>query len=103
MSDTRGISQMTDVEVLDYLQTLQRLRSVVDARMLRAMAHFRDLRQDIANAKYAADEIAAALSWSPITTANLLGTAIKMVERLPDTVDAVESGQLDLPKARAML
>lgn len=102
MSDTR-ISAMTDVEVLDYLQRLRQERSALEARMVRAMAHFNSLRHDIANAKYAANEVAAALSWSPRTAASVVNTAVQLVERLPETVDAVEAGQLDMPKARAIL
>src|SRR2546429_5123695 len=103
MSDIRGISAMTDVEVLDYLSELQRERSILDGRMLRAMAHFHALRRTIADGKYAADEVAAALSWSPRTASTLVYTAVELVERLPETVAAVESGQLDMPKARAIL
>ena len=94
---------MTDVEVLNYLQTLQRHRSLIEARMARAMAHFHHLRRDFEGGKYASEGIAAALSWSPMTAANTLGTAIRLVERLPKTVAAVESGTLDMPKARAIL
>src|SRR2546429_20104 len=74
MSDARGISAMTDIEVLDYLAELQRERSRLDARMLRAMAHFHALRGTIADGKYAADEVAAALSWSPRTASTLVYT-----------------------------
>ena len=94
---------MSDVEVLDYLQQLARQRSLIEARMARAMAHFHHLRQDFEGGKYASEEIAAALSWSPMTAANTMGTAIRLVERLPKTVAAVESGMLDMPKARAIL
>jgi hypothetical protein len=102
MSDKR-ISSMTDEEVLDYLRRLRQERSALEARMVRAMAHFNSLRHDIADAKYAADEVAAALSWSPRTAASVMTTAVQLVERLPETVDAVEAGQLDMPKARAIL
>jgi Domain of unknown function (DUF222) len=103
MSDDLGISRMTDVEVLNLLQTLQRQRSLVEARMARALARFYELRQDIEGGKYASEEIAAALSWSPLTAANTMGTAIRLMDRLPKTVAAVESGTLDMPKARAIL
>jgi Domain of unknown function (DUF222) len=103
MSDDLGISGMSDVEVLEYLQALQRLRSTIEARMARAIAHFHSLRRDFEGGKYASEEIAAALSWSPVTAAKTVGTAIQLMERLPKTVAAVESGQLDMPKARAIL
>ena len=103
MSDSLGISEMTDVEVLTHLQTLQRQRSEIEARMTRAMAHFHQLRRNIEGGKYASEEIAAALSWSPLTAAKTLRTAVRLVQRLPKTVAAVESGQLDMAKARAIL
>ena len=103
MIDDLGISKLTDEETLAYLQQLQRERSRLEARMTRTMAHFHELRRPIANAKYAADEIAAALSWSTYTTSGVLGTAVALMERLPDTVTAVEQGQLDMTKARAIL
>jgi uncharacterized protein DUF222 len=103
MSDTWGISAMTDVEVLDHLQQLQRERSCLDGQMVRAMAHLHALRQNIASGKYASDEVAAALSWSPRTASMMVDTAVELVGRLPDTVAAVESGRLDMPKARAIL
>ena len=94
---------MTDIEVLDYLRELQRQRSRLDGEMVRAMAHFHALRREYAGGKYAADEVAAALSWSPLTASSLVNTAVQLVERLPATVAAVESGRLDMPKARAIL
>src|SRR5439155_5792547 len=103
MDDSWGISKMTDVETLRYMRHLQRERAILDARMARAMAHFHGLRQDFEDGKYAGDEIAAALSWSPLTAGNQLADARGLVERLPDTLVAMESGQLDMVKARAIL
>src|SRR6266487_1275712 len=103
MQDPWGISRMTDTEVLRYLQDLQRQRSILDAKMARAMAHFHGLRQEFENGKYAGDEIAGALSWSPLTAGNHLGVAVALVDRLPDTVAALETGRLDMTKARAIL
>src|SRR6266487_4017488 len=94
---------MTDTEVLRYMQDVQRQRSILDAKMTRAMAHFHGLRQEYENGKYAGDEIAGALTWSPLTTGNHLGIAVTLVDRLPDTVAALETGQLDMTKARAIL
>src|SRR5437588_6254344 len=103
MQDPWGISRMTDTEVLRYMQAIQRQRSILDAKMTRAMAHFYGLRQEFENGKYAGDEIAGALTWSPLTAGNHPGIAVSLMERLPDTVAAIESGQLDMTKARAIL
>jgi uncharacterized protein DUF222 len=101
MSEELGISRMSDVEVLEYMQQLQRERSIVDGRMVRAMAHFESLRQT--NLEYVGDEVAAALSLSRRTACGLVSTAVQLAQRLPGTVTALESGQLDMSKARAIL
>src|SRR5262245_29379126 len=88
MRDSRGISKMTDVEVLEFMQDLQRERANLDALMTRAMAHFRSLRTNIVDAKYAFDEVAAALSWSPGFASSVMHDAVELVDRLPDTVAA---------------
>src|SRR2546430_6205332 len=103
MSDTLGISAMTDDETLNYIEQLERERSVLDARMSRAMAHFHQLRQPIGNGKYAAEEIAALLSWSPRIASSIMDRAVRLTDRLPDTITALESGQLDMTKATAIL
>src|SRR5947209_7683386 len=103
MNDPWGISNMTDDQVLQYLQEIQREQSILDAKRARAMAHLHALRQGIEGGKYAADEIAAVLSWSPFTAGTHLDTAVKLAERLPDTLAALETGQLDLVKARAII
>src|SRR5882672_12884646 len=103
MNTAVGISDLTADETIDYMRQLQHERSVLDARMVRAMAHFFGLREHIENGKYASDEIAAELSWSTRTAADAMGTAVRLVERLPDTVTALESGGLDMAKARAIL
>lgn len=94
---------MTDEETLRYLQDLQRQRSTLDAHMTQALAHFHRLRQDYADGKYASDEVAAALHWSPRTASSMVSDAVQLMERLPDTVRELKSGRLDMPKARAIL
>src|SRR5882672_9982068 len=103
MNTAVGITAMNAEETLDYIHQLRHEQSVLHAHMVRAMAHFHTLRREIADAKYASDEIAAVLSWSPRTASTAVGTAVRLVQRLPDTVDALEAGQLDMPKAHAIL
>jgi hypothetical protein len=94
---------MTDDETLAHLREWIQVRSEADAQILRGLEHFYRLREHIEHGKYAHDEIAAELSWSTRTTAIQMHTAVDLVERLPDTVDALEAGQLDMAKARAIL
>jgi hypothetical protein len=94
---------MTDDETVAHLREWIRVRSEADAQILRGLEHFFRLREHIEDGKYAHDEIAAELSWTTRTAANQMDAAVNLVERLPDTVDALESGQLDMAKARAIL
>src|SRR5256886_4246662 len=103
MSDTLGISAMTDDETLNYIEQLERERSVLDARMSRAMAHFHQLRRPIEGGRYGAEEVAALLSWSPRIGSSVMDRAVRLADRLPDTVVAMESGRLDMTKAAAIL
>jgi hypothetical protein len=98
-----GIESMTDEEAIDYLHHVEQQLSTWQARKVRTLAHFHSLRRDVVDAKYAADEIAAALSWAPRIASAQMTTAVHLMERLPETVDAVESGRLDMTKARAIL
>jgi hypothetical protein len=94
---------MTDDETLAHLHKWIRIRAEADARILRGLEHFYRLREHIEQGKYAHDEIAAELSWSTRNSANQMDVAVRMVRQLPDTVDTLESGQLDMAKARAIL
>src|SRR5256885_4112097 len=98
-----GIPTLTDDETLAQLHKWIHVRAEADAQILRGLEHFYRLREHIEYGKYAHDELAAELSWTTRTAANQLDTAVGLVRRLPDTVDALESGQLDMAKARAIL
>jgi hypothetical protein len=86
-----------------HLHKWVRLRAEAEAQIVRGLEHFFRLREHIEDGKYAHDELAAELSWSTLTAAKHMNAAVKLVERLPDTVDALESGQLDMAKARSIL
>jgi hypothetical protein len=103
VSSSVGISTLTDDETLAHLHKWIQVRTEADAQILRGLEHFYQLREHIEYGKYAHDEIAAELSSTTRTAANQLDTAVGLVRRLPDTVDALESGQLDMAKARAIL
>jgi hypothetical protein len=103
MNDTAGISALTDEETVDFMRGWIQVKAEAEAQIIRGLEHFYRLREHIENGKYAHDEIAAELSWTTRAAANQMHTAVALVKRLPDIVDALESGQLDLPKARAIL
>jgi hypothetical protein len=94
---------MSDVEVLEFMQAVQRQKSVLDGQMVRAVARLHALRETMVSAKYVSDELAAALSWSTRAASHLVYTAVDLADRLPQTVAALEAGQLDMPKAKAIL
>src|ERR1700751_1442621 len=102
MNGSLGISTMNDEETLNHLHKWLRIRNEAEAQIVRGLEHFFRLREHIEDGKYAHDEIAAELSWSTLTAARHVHTAVRLVERLPGVVDALEVGQVDMPKARAI-
>ncbi|WP_250291946.1 HNH endonuclease signature motif containing protein, partial [Frankia sp. CiP1_Cm_nod1] len=80
----------------------------LEAVMLRAQARFAALRPTLAGeAKragpgWAAEEIAAELALSPAAAAAGLELAVTVVDRLPATLTALEAGDIDLGRVRAV-
>ena len=102
MSETVGIAveAMSPEQLLAELRAVAAERARLDAREIRLLARFSALRDDPeGGADYAADEVAAALALTPLTAARRVGTAVAMTERLPDTLQALECGVLDLEKS----
>jgi hypothetical protein len=95
--------EMSASELVEFLQVLERKRARLDALRVRAMASLSRQRRDPQRGTdYASDEVAAALSWTPVAAARQVNTALAMVERLPRTVAALECGELDVVKAMAI-
>jgi hypothetical protein len=94
------IGELADIELIELLQHTERQRAQVDALQVRVMAQLSRLRSD---GRYVGDEVAAALDWAPPTASNKVQTAVNLVTRLPDTVAALERGEVDFPKACAMV
>lgn len=92
-----AVEEMTADEVLEYLKSLERVKASADAGEARAMARLFALRPD--TAPYVGDEIAAELTWTPRYASNRLGTALELVNRLPNTLDALGRGEIDQAKA----
>jgi hypothetical protein len=94
------IDELADIELIELLQHTERLRAQADALQVRVMARLSHLRSD---GRYVGDEVAAALDWASPTASNKVQTAVNLVERLPETVAALERGEVDFPKATAIL
>jgi len=96
-----AIESMTDEEVLEYLHTQERERARIDACTARALARFSELRAD--TPQYVADEIAVELRWTPRFAGNRLADAVELVESLPNTLAALESGEIDWVRASTIV
>jgi hypothetical protein len=78
--------------------------------MARAMVRFTQLRppepgeeRDAGDySRYAADEVAAVLALSPGSATNQVDLAVTWARRLPATLAALERGEIDFNRARAM-
>jgi uncharacterized protein DUF222 len=53
--------------------------------------------------QYVGDEIAAEPTWTPTYASNRLHTALQLTERLPNTLDALTRGDIDLFKATTIV
>ncbi|HEY2765417.1 MAG TPA: DUF222 domain-containing protein [Pseudonocardiaceae bacterium] len=97
-----------DVEMLsadDALETAaawERLVAHAQAQQLRALARFADTRVATDLEEFATAEVAPVLHLSRRAADARLDLATRLTTRLPDTLGALQSGALDLPRARAI-
>jgi hypothetical protein len=94
------IDELADIELIEVLQHTERQRARTDALQVRVMARLSQLRPD---PRYVGDEVAAALNWAPPTASNKVKTAVDLVTRLPQAVAALDRGEIDFPKACALV
>ena len=95
-----SLETMSPAELLAELRAVAAERARLDAYEVRLLARFSALRTDpTTNIDYAADEVAAELHLTPLAAARRMGVAVALAEQLPDTVSALERGELDLQKA----
>jgi hypothetical protein len=90
--------------LLDRLQALARERATIDAQVLQVLTRYRELRSrdgDFDERSVPA-EIALALHVSNSHAESQLIFAQSLTERLPDTLEAMHDGTIDLAKARAL-
>src|SRR5688572_16148177 len=97
---------MNASQVLNSLIDATKKLSYWEARKARLLARFAELRQpdragtDIADG--APEEIAAELAMNPHTAAIHISQARDLVTRLPATAAALEAGDIDYVRAKAM-
>ncbi|TWP50891.1 DUF222 domain-containing protein [Lentzea tibetensis] len=94
-----NIGGMGEVGALDSIRECQRGIDYWQARMVRALAEFAQSRR---RDEFAADEVAAWMKWTSGWAASQLALAEDLVTRLPETVDALQRGEIDLYKARTL-
>ncbi|RZS36409.1 uncharacterized protein DUF222 [Herbihabitans rhizosphaerae] len=84
-------------DVLDEIVALQRMRREIDGRMIRLLDEFGRAypARDDGRPGMASVELAAALTMDQPQADYRIETARNLVARLPDTVTAIEKGQLD--------
>ena len=94
-------------EALDVVVAAERRIAAAQAVQMRALARFARLRPsgDPGNvmSEFAADEVAPALRLSRSSAAVRLDLATSLTTRLPGTLAALERGEIDLSKARAVV
>lgn len=99
-----SVEALSPDELLAELRVVAAERARLDAYEVRLLARFSALRTDPnSSVDYAADEVAAELKLTPLAAARRVDAAVAMVERLPETVRALERGELDLQKANAIV
>ncbi|MBP2326368.1 hypothetical protein JOF56_006753 [Kibdelosporangium banguiense] len=100
------INSMNANQVLDSLIDIDKARAFCDARKARLLARFAELREperagtDLADG--APEEVALELAMNPHTAAVHISRARDLVTRLPATTDALEAGEIDYVRAKAM-
>jgi hypothetical protein len=100
------VTRMNREETLNYIADRYRQRCRTEAELIQGLAHFATLtppkRPGIDLGDGAAEELALELNLSPNTTAKHLTEAQEMTTRLPATVDALEAGEIDIMRAKAI-
>src|SRR6476619_2273427 len=92
--------------VLAELRESERRVAAEHARQLRALAHVAKLRPAPDRhwfSVFAADEVAVAMGWTRNQAAIRLTLAVAVTTRLPDTLAALERGDLDLRQVEALV
>ncbi|KQC36156.1 hypothetical protein UK82_22665 [Frankia sp. ACN1ag] len=107
----RSVDDLSDDECLHMDGRIARELARLEAWRLRVRARFARLRPPLAGdregaergfSEFAGDEIAAVARSAPAAAGRQLELAVAVVDRLPETLAALESGEIDLDRVRAM-
>jgi Domain of unknown function (DUF222) len=91
-------------QIIETMQHWERVIAYAHAQQMKAMVALAQLRRR-PNGQfedYLGDEIALALNISGIAASHRLDLALDLVEKLPDTLAALDKGEIDLTRARAI-
>ncbi|HEY3261005.1 MAG TPA: DUF222 domain-containing protein, partial [Pseudonocardiaceae bacterium] len=88
-------------EIISTMQHWERVIAHAQAEQLKAIAELVELRRQPNGqfSDYTIDEIALALNISGIAAGYRLDLALDLTQRLPATLAALDTGQIDLPRA----
>jgi len=90
--------------IVEAAQQWERVIAHAQAQQFKAIVELAELRRQPNGqfSDYIADEIALALSISGVAASHRLDLALDLTERLPATLAALENGEIDLLRARAI-
>lgn len=89
-------------DALETAAAWERLVAHAQAQQFRALARFASLQVGPDSDEFTADEVAPVLHLSRGTAGARLDLATRLCTQLPDTLAELQSGTIDLPKARAI-
>ncbi|MGH4026909.1 MAG: DUF222 domain-containing protein [Pseudonocardiaceae bacterium] len=89
-------------DALEAAAAWERLIAHAQAQQFRALARFAAVREGTVLAEFAEDEVAPVLHLSRTAAAGRVDLATRLCTALPDTMTALASGTIDLPRARAI-
>ncbi|MGH3793866.1 MAG: DUF222 domain-containing protein [Pseudonocardiaceae bacterium] len=105
LTDLLSSLDMDSLDADDALETAaawERLIAHAQAQQFRALARFADTRTGTDLEEFATAEVAPVLHLSRGAANARLDLATRLTTRLPDTLAALQSGAIDLPRARAI-
>jgi hypothetical protein len=111
---TTDPAELSDFDLVELLRATGRLASLVEALQVKALAALARRpryatcagdpahRHDHDAAKAAADEVSAAMRWTPSFADGQVRDALALVEELPATLAALATGRIDAYRARVI-
>jgi hypothetical protein len=96
------IDKLDADDALEAAAAWERLIAHAQAQQFRTLARFAGLRAGTELEEFATDELAPVLHLSRGAASARLDLATQLATRLPDTLSALQSGTIDLPRARAI-